>query len=611
MTIYPRPNKSASIKQRKSNPFLTIIESLKVALLSMLLWFSLGSRSQAADVKFDVNDVSFLWPVPTNATQLDALISMKEADGLELWPASVFNKVLLAAQALQITSSSGRVSQIEFPDPIAFNKQSTWKVVGVRINPASLGAHAQQIETFGEAPSVRLIVQPVTKNTDGTVQVHDFAAHVVFPFIANAPGKPQPDEPAFRAIIDDLKALKTLVDASNPPTAENRKLGIHPGFTANVAGFREKLKAFLKQHLIASRLGVVSFMGIEEPEPWIFFSMIKGPDGAFAMRPNSSQMFNFRGGDRIVPSPLLNQQTGEGISTAPLFTPGINARLNNLLFPATTNEALKKLKLREIPDHIANPRFHNTRNTDCVSCHTETLRRNDLNLHPSDPSIRFTLPEGISGQDPKLLPVDSWNIRNFGWFPDSSSTASETISVRAANEAAESADFINRKYLAADAPAPIPVPAAEPMVSSALTLVMDIKDKANFEQLKKKLTDMQNLPPAQNPSRVALDRLGLVHFARFVFIGEDKVAVITAFDGSFERYVGAFVKELGPVFDTLLQHVKDAPKLPVQEHQDEFLKYVQAHDLKIIGPFYSAYPQLTTQDILSLQKAANTPTPAE
>ena len=602
--------KSAVINQQNSNPFIAMIGNLKLVVLGMLLWFNPGASAQAADVKFDVNDVSFLWPVPTNAAQVDALISMKEADGLELWPVNVFNKVLLAAQALQITSSSGRVSQIEFPDPVAFNKQSTWKVVGVRINPASLGAHAQQIETFGEAPSVRLIVQPVTKNADGTAQVHDFAAHVVFPFIVNAPGQPQPDQPAFRAIIEDLKALKTMVEASHPPTVENRRLGIHPGFTAKVPGFREKLKAFLKQHLIASRLGVVSFMGIEEPEPWIFFSMIKGPDGAFALRPNS-QMFNFRGGDKIVPAPVLNQQTGEGISTAPLFIPGINARLNNLLFPATTNEALKKLNLRDIPDHIANPAFHNTRNTDCVSCHTETIRRNDLNLTPSDPSTRFQLPEGISGINPTLLPIDSWNIRNFGWFPDSSSTASETISVRAANEAAESADFINRKYLAADASAPVPVPTPEPMVSRALTLVMDIKDKANFEQLKKKLTEMQNLPPAQNPSRVALDRLGLVHFARFVFIGEDKVAVITAFDGSFERYVGAFVNELGPVFDTLLQHVKDAPKLPVREHQEEFLKYVQAHDLKIVGPFYSAYPQLTTQDILALQKAANPPIPTE
>ena len=35
---------------------------------------------------------------------------------------------------------------------------------------------------FGQFPEIRLIVQPVTRNPDGTPKVHDIAGHLIFDF---------------------------------------------------------------------------------------------------------------------------------------------------------------------------------------------------------------------------------------------------------------------------------------------------------------------------------------------------------------------------------------------------------------------------------------------
>ena len=139
-------------------------------------------------------------------------------------------------------------------------------------------------------------------------------------------------------------------------------------------------------------------------------------------------------------------------------------------------------------------------------------------------------------------------------------------------------------------------------VASPLTLVMTIKSEKDYQDLKNLLEGLQKLPPRQNPIRVALTKLGVVHFARFVFLSNSQLAIITTYDGSFEDYIDAFINEIGGVFDQLFAHIKDAPPLPTSDHRKEFLDYVKGHDLRCIEPFYSAYPDLKVLDILTLQR---------
>jgi hypothetical protein len=134
-------------------------------------------------------------------------------------------------------------------------------------------------------------------------------------------------------------------------------------------------------------------------------------------------------------------------------------------------------------------------------------------------------------------------------------------------------------------------------VQSPLTLVMPVRPEARAA-LRAEVEQLQALPRDRNPVITALDAIGTVHFARFVFLDDDeRLAVITTYDGDFERYIMDFVDHIGPVFDMLLRHMVDPPPLPVQQHPEEFLAYVRRHDLGCVGPFYSAYPARPVIDI--------------
>jgi hypothetical protein len=140
---------------------------------------------------------------------------------------------------------------------------------------------------------------------------------------------------------------------------------------------------------------------------------------------------------------------------------------------------------------------------------------------------------------------------------------------------------------------------ADNQVQNPLTLVMTIRSTDDHRILQSKLGDLQSLPRDRNPVIAALDKIATVHFARFVFIDETRLAVITTYDGDFDAYINEFVDNVGDVFNDLLQHMDDAPPLPVQQHRQEFLDYVLRNDLRCLPPFYSAYPERTVLDILS------------
>ncbi|WP_052494068.1 hypothetical protein [Nitrosospira sp. NpAV] len=139
---------------------------------------------------------------------------------------------------------------------------------------------------------------------------------------------------------------------------------------------------------------------------------------------------------------------------------------------------------------------------------------------------------------------------------------------------------------------------ARKTVQSPLTLIMTIRSPEDFQALNARILEIQAAPPERNPIWIALDKLRIVHFARFVFLENNtKLAIITTYDGSFEDYLNEFIDEIGDVFNALLQHMDGAPPLPVQQNREAFGNYVKANDLGGIEPFYSAYPQATVLDI--------------
>ena len=431
----------------------------------------------------DINDVSFLWPVPQTKVDVDALISLNDeaADG-KIFPADLFAKLIEEAKTVSVGGD-----KISFLNDAEFKNPANWKVAGIRINPSALGSNPLALMQGGVIPSIRLIVQPVIVNGD-KFEIHDFTAHVVFLQTLPRPDKTkpfQPDSEAFNAIIEDLKGIKAFLAGAGLTTA-NQELNVHPGFRFaggkrnEVPGFIEKIRALLKTHLSNKRLGVISFMGIPSRfEPWIFFKvtvenghLTREPvSGNFLIsgqpkQPMSQSLSNKTGALVAEPAPVPDAKAipkGFGVGTALLFRPDVGAHLDDDLFPAATNELARKLKLRHVADFVANPILRNTGNTDCVSCHTETTQRRSVAALVAPEGIAFKHPAGISKVAEGVLPKDKWNVRDFGWgfnfFIDKSFRA--TITQRAANEAAESADLINKAPLVIPVPQPVAIVATQ------------------------------------------------------------------------------------------------------------------------------------------------------
>ena len=136
-------------------------------------------------------------------------------------------------------------------------------------------------------------------------------------------------------------------------------------------------------------------------------------------------------------------------------------------------------------------------------------------------------------------------------------------------------------------------------VQRPLTLILTIKSGEDFRALAALLQQSQSDPKGQ--LRQALDGIGTVHFARFVFLENNtKLAVITTYDGDLRTYLDAFVNEIGQLFDLILGHISPAPPLPVDQHRQEFFAFIERHDVKAVEPFYSAYPTLTVKQIRAL-----------
>jgi hypothetical protein len=114
----------------------------------------------------------------------------------------------------------------------------------------------------------------------------------------------------------------------------------------------------------------------------------------------------------------------------------------------------------------------------------------------------------------------------------------------------------------------------------------------------------------------ALASIGTVHYARTLLLDRSNtnlqpgtasadsyvIAIITEYDGSFDDYIFAFVKQVGPVFDALLQFVEGgAAVIPVANNVAAFEAFVTAYDASQHAPntgLYQAY-DFTVQKILA------------
>jgi len=96
-----------------------------------------------------------------------------------------------------------------------------------------------------------------------------------------------------------------------------------------------------------------------------------------------------------------------------------------------------------------------------------------------------------------------------------------------------------------------------------------------------------------------LDSVGTPHFAQFVPLEDNQIGFFTVYDGSFNKYIADFTKNIGQVFDLIFKFTKNPPPSPCRKHLQEFVDFAAGANRVPIG-FYQAYPGLSVQDIHAL-----------
>jgi hypothetical protein len=122
----------------------------------------------------------------------------------------------------------------------------------------------------------------------------------------------------------------------------------------------------------------------------------------------------------------------------------------------------------------------------------------------------------------------------------------------------------------------------------------------NYQTLKNVLTEV-------NYYSDTFDQIGTVHFARFLFLEKDEssadelytqFALITTFDGDFQKYVDDFVS-IAEKFDDLLGCLEGGKDgTPVKKNADLLKEYLVKYN-RPCQNFYSAYPDVSVVDILA------------
>jgi hypothetical protein len=103
-----------------------------------------------------------------------------------------------------------------------------------------------------------------------------------------------------------------------------------------------------------------------------------------------------------------------------------------------------------------------------------------------------------------------------------------------------------------------------------------------------------------------LDTVGTPHFAQFMPLEGEQVGFFTVYDGSFDKYIADFTKNIGSTFDVIFKFTKGPPPSPCRKHLQEFIDFAAGASREPIG-FYQAYPGLSVQDIHALIADSKTP----
>lgn len=375
---------------------------LKITVFISLLFQAI--LSNGAEKTWDLNDVTYIMPLPHDADNNNLLSLTTQGLGGEFISPSIIDKI----PPLTIRYSRAEIT-------------SRLRVLAVRIDPCFPLPTPQSCQK-----QIRLVWQPVTFDKQKKVTTLDMALHSFYVL----------SDEQFTQLTTDLLKLKSEFPIQNISTAP---LDIHPLWKAE----KDQSPALLKFNNIIkkyagmknlSRITAMVLRRMDDVWGFIAFDI----DNGNLKKLNIPRLNNIQ--TQLFTTNINNDSVFDAaIMSVPPETK--DANLNDFI---TRSETMTEDELLESLGHalkIENPKLFNPENMDCVNCHIAQPARQLISEMKTWPSLDVEYKNtnyDLTNKSTKLLSTKQ--LRSVGYFEDRL-----TIAQRVINESAEVADWLNNQ----------------------------------------------------------------------------------------------------------------------------------------------------------------------
>ena len=388
-------------------------------------------------MKWDLNDVSYLFQLPDGSAQEDIDLLGPEDQGISgpLLPRNLYQKV-----PTLLVSGNGNTTLYE----------NALRVVAARIDPCP------SPESESCAPEIRLVWQPIEIDQyTGTWAARDAAIHSFYKL----------SHGDFELLKKDLWHIKQWLASLNVTTT-SAALDIHPALqNRNTADtFNHEIQQTLLRYAGSNNLEKITYVALMAPERWWRFGIFeKDADGVW----HTEKIPRLE----VTTEDIFNTAVEDGVGLG--LVKGVDAIFNIFPeeYPETDNifsvinkgyrfnDERDKTVFREKLDAIArfrNPHTTNPDNLDCASCHYADATRHYIgNRFPELAGVSVTT--DFDNPDPGAFNLENLspaaqsgrNVRAFGYFKDQPVIIQRTI-----NESALSANWLNTHTFAEETTLP-------------------------------------------------------------------------------------------------------------------------------------------------------------
>lgn len=422
------------------------------------------SENSVVPAHFDVNDVSFLFPLPKSPQELGGLLQVSQIsnDGLSLLSEKIFNDVVEKFKAVNLSFETSSKT-FQAPHVAIAAQYSFWRITALRFDPCANSKTHSQLKASDLTQQclfeIRLIAQPVSNvyqtrkdiaglPPDPTLvrpfRAEDFALHLIYVV---------PNQQRQQVLTDLTSELRRIQESSQNGT-QGKPLGIHPTMAAQGIGsdgtyaksIRELILKFTGGHTLS---GIAMAQGNTEQLHWRFAAVGVDPDTQSVkdlisipeIPEDVEKVANLQNCCSL--SPSLTNPAPNMESFLNVFKEKVDSQiLKDKIASAKSVEAQLRTGIQTALD-LENPEKFSQFEKNCFSCHLATplklMSQKVLEAKWEDFS-RFQVPENTTGEpDSSSINAVKWSIRNFGYLGQN-----PVVSQRTINESAVVANLLTK-----------------------------------------------------------------------------------------------------------------------------------------------------------------------